>query len=480
MLNQALRRISASPPARPTALLFPVRFIFHRAQRNPFPFRNNVFLRPQKIASHTARAPQSRSYTIWDKFRDNFNEAKKDVWRKHPFGMPVMLAFAVGSVCCFFYVIYDHITHVEPQYARYPPAVGDRLRKAVYYTQFDLNPVRALQWYKQALIAADQVGMHPFSEEVLAIRMQVGRMLEKAGMMKAAIEVSEKVQKDCIEWVRNGRRKQIIRENERAVSDKRTDDPAAIEAERIELEKEVAEEQRRSSVMKLAAASCVRLAELYSSDHVRETDKAEQALLAAVDLCRTEVQYRRDKNLPVTGDGDYYISLTQVASAFNEMADFYTQRGRTDLSTALYMQSLALIKEDEQDRPTSCAQVVLLNNIASQMAEQAQNPNPPPTATTSGSHLPPISRDQLLYAASEWAKKALDVADKIQPPVRNEECDQGCVTATYNLGEIAEMQGHFNEAKKYYAETIELSKKIQFSDGADMANEALERVKGKV
>lgn len=382
---------------------------------------------------------------------------------------------------------------MEPQFARFPKPVSDRLRKAIYYTDIELNPVRALHFYKQALLAAEQVGLHPFSEEVLGIRLQIPHMLEKAGMMKPAIEILEKTQQDCLEWVQNGRRKQLLRERERAVNAReRTDGPTAVEEERAQLEKEAAEERQRGFVMKRVAGVGVKIAALYSSDHMRDPKNAEKALLKAVDLSRSELEYRRQHNLPVSQSQDqnkgndnenaYYLNLTEVASAFNEVADFYSQQGRNDIATALYMQSLALIKEDEQDRLSTCAQVVLLNNISSQMAEQAQHPASAKMAAeqASGTHLPPVSRDQLLNAASEWAKKALDVASKIEPPVRNEDCDQACMTATYNLGEIAEMQGFFTEAKKYYTEAKEIAKKLQFLEGVERADEGLARVQKQV
>ncbi|WEW60879.1 hypothetical protein PRK78_006367 [Emydomyces testavorans] len=483
MLKQSLRRTAASSsPFSPIPIIPRARLLSYRTQSNTPSSRDIFFLRPHLSRRNPSSAP-SRSYTLFSRFRDNFNEAKKDVWRQRPIGMTATLVFAVGMTGGLIYLIYDHITRVEPQFSRFPGVVSDRLRKALYYTEYDLNPVRALHCYKQALIAAEQVGMHPFSEEVLGIRLQIPHMLEKAGMMKPAIEVLEKTQKDCVEWVESGRRKQMIRDRERAATRNQTpdDDPTATEEQRIEREKEIAEERQRGLVMKRAAGIGVKLAEIYSNDYIRDSKNAEKALLTAVDLSRTELQRRREMNLPISQDeGNYYLNLTEVATAFNELADFYAQRGRNDLSTALYMQSLALIKEDEHDRPSTCAQVVLLNNISSQMAEQAQKPAPPPAETSSGAHMPPVSRDQLLYAASEWAKKALDVADKIQPPVRNEECNQGCLTATYNLGEIAEMQGHFSEAKKYFVEAREVAKRIQSGEGVQRASDALERIKSQV
>jgi tetratricopeptide (TPR) repeat protein len=368
---------------------------------------------------------------------------------------------------------------MNPRYSRYPPEVAERLRRAVYYTEIDLSPPLALKWYKEALIVADQLDMHPFSDEVLGIRLNIAMMLEKAGLAKAAIEVLEKTQADCKAWVENGRRRQMIRDRERAGRvASGTVDPVQMESEQEILKAEEKDNQLRDTIMKKVVGMGIKVAELYSSEYVRDTEKAEKALVDSVNTSVTELRRRRDMNLPVTKEGgDTFMNLAEIATAYSELADLYSKQGKHDLAATLYMHALGLIKEEEGES-TTCVQVVLLNNVSSQMAEHAQNPDRY-LASTQELHGPPMSRDQLLDAAAQWAKKALDVAAHIKPPTRDGDCDLACQIAAYNLGEIAEMQTNFEEARKYYREARNLASRISFEEGITKAEEALKRLKDR-
>lgn len=430
-------------------------------------------LRPQ------CQTRQIRAYNAaYQHINERFSEAKKGIWRKHPVLLPSMILFILTTIGTGFYFVYDYVAHMKPRFDRYPKPVSDMLRKAIYYTEIDLQPTQALAWYKQAMVVAAKVGMHPFSDEVLGIQFQIAAMLERAGMAKAAAEILEKVRGDCEEFVVNGRRKKMIREKEREIAKKnRRGGAAETDAESVgkEMEKEESEDKMRDEVMKKVQGMWLKLAELYGSDYINNADKMENALIQAVTVSRDELQRRKDLKLPVSDDqGKGFINLTHVATAYNELADFYVKKGKSNLAMTLYMQALSLLKEDQDpDQQATCAQVVLLNNISSQMAQQAQQPSIP-RADTGG---PPLSHEQLLHAASEWAKKALEVAAHIKPPVRDEECDQGCLVATYNLGEIAEMQENYRDARELYQTARKLAIDLKFEDGLKKADEALKRLK---
>lgn len=108
-----------------------------------------------------------------------------------------------------------------------------------------------------------------------------------------------------------------------------------------------------------------------------------------------------------------------------------------------------------------------VNNLSISLAQQ----DPPSTPGQ-----PPISRSALIDNAREWAKKALAVASKIQPPERNEECDVGCAVATHNLGEFAEMDGDIAEARRLYEEARSLARAIGFQEGVVNSEAALKRL----
>lgn len=112
----------------------------------------------------------------------------------------------------------------------------------------------------------------------------------------------------------------------------------------------------------------------------------------------------------------------------------------------------------------------VVNNLAISLAQQ----NPP-----SEPGQPPISRSALIENARQWAQKAVDVAAKVTPPERSEECDMGCAVATHNLAEFAEMDGNIADARRLYDEAKSLAKAIGFQEGVINAEEGLRRLKGK-
>jgi hypothetical protein len=108
-----------------------------------------------------------------------------------------------------------------------------------------------------------------------------------------------------------------------------------------------------------------------------------------------------------------------------------------------------------------------VNNLSISLAQQ----DPPSTPGQ-----PPASRSALVGNARDWAKKALEVAAKIKPPERNEECDVGCAVATHNLGEFAEMDGDIMEARRRYEEAGSLARVLGFQEGVANSEAALKRL----
>jgi hypothetical protein len=62
------------------------------------------------------------------------------------------------------------------------------------------------------------------------------------------------------------------------------------------------------------------------------------------------------------------------------------------------------------------------------------------------------------------------------PAPRTEECDIGCVVATHNLGEFAEMEGNIAEARRRYEEAKSLAKAVNFKEGTFNSEAALNRL----
>jgi tetratricopeptide (TPR) repeat protein len=385
------------------------------------------------------------------------------------------LLSAVGSTAYLGYLIYVQVTQINPQYHNFPPEVATPLRRAVYYTDVDPNPSRAMTAYKEALIVADQLEMDPYSDEVLGIKLNISMMLEKAGLTKAAIEVLEKIKAESLTWVEEGRKRKLLRENERAGEKKvkSEDSEEAAQEEEKRLEKEQREDRQRDRTLKQIIGMGLKLGELYATEDTQNHAKAEAAMTSAIELCVREMHRRERLGLPVGGDReDSWMDLSEIAYTFDELAKFYTAKDKQELAIPLFMQALSMIKEVEGDT-TTCKQVVLLNNIASSMAEQLQKPSP---FSSSSSAQNPLPRDQIIDSARQWAQKAIEVADRIEPPIRDEECDISCSVATYNLGSIAEMQGDFERARKKFEEARDMARKLGFEEGVTNSDRAIKRV----
>ena len=415
-----------------------------------------------------------------------YREASKGVFRKNPILLPLAVFSIVSGIAVFAYVSYVEVTRVQPQYHKFPPPVADQLRTAVYYTEIDLNPPKALKAYKEALRIAVEMGMHPFSDEVLGIKLQVAMMLEKSGLVKPAVEVLERTKAEALKWIEEGRmaesaqadkskvgqvpvKANVSRENVQVHTDGLED------AEKQMKEMQEFEARQRDRALKKVVGMEMKLAELYASEYIQDEKKAEDAQVAAVELCLKEMHRRQSLGLPVgggaagEGDGESWLNMTEIATALAELADTYTAKDRSELAMPLYLRALEMIRVAEGNSP-SCKQVVLLNSVASAMVGQVQVPAKPRPQEKQP------SREQTIDAARQWAQKAIDVAARIQPPVRNDECDLTCVVATYNLGEIAELQNKPDVAQQRYAEAKSLAQGLGYEEGIAMTDKAMKRL----
>lgn len=80
----------------------------------------------------------------------------------------------------------------------YPEKVGLKLRRGIYFTDINEDYAQATKAYLQALQLAAQEGMQPLSDEVIGIKMELVRCLEKAGNAKNAIEICENLKRECL------------------------------------------------------------------------------------------------------------------------------------------------------------------------------------------------------------------------------------------------------------------------------------------
>ncbi|KAK6439385.1 hypothetical protein LTR95_004415 [Oleoguttula sp. CCFEE 5521] len=337
--------------------------------------------------------------------------------------------------------------YILASFHAYPEPVAKKLRRALYFTNSDLQPKEAIKYYREALQLAEELGMDPFSNEIIGIKVQVAGLMERVGNWGKAIEVLEILRRDCGAWVEGFGEK-------------------------------TGNEKKRTRVLGKTVQVCVKLGELYGRPEIYEREAAEERLVWAVETVLRERQ-RRDNLKVKDEDEGPWLSDGEIGAAMEALAHQYEEKDQHYLASPLFLQALSLLGTN------TCHSVILMNNLAASLAQQspraaaatqqfAQSQSIPSSAAPAA---PPASRGAMIENARLWAEKALDIAAHISPPVRDEECDVGCAVATQHLGEFAEMVGNQAEARRRYEEALGLSRAIGFQEGVEEVSARLRKLK---
>ncbi|KAG8529556.1 uncharacterized protein KY384_006193 [Bacidia gigantensis] len=362
---------------------------------------------------------------------------------------PSILAGMLGLV----YVNYFYKVYILDQFAAFPEPVAQQLRKAIYFTNMDLQPPRALKYYQQALQLAAQMGMDPFSDAILGVRIEIAFLFEKANARPAAIRVLEDMREKMSDWLeKRDEEGNVIGE---PVEAKPGEEGGEEDAEKV-LENVRYRRLRRTEVLKKTVRIAGRLGDFYSEGVALDPELAEERMVWAVTALLRE-QKRRDDVGVKDGEGEWF-GHEEVRAALESLGTHYASQRKNYLAAPLFLQALGVGGNKD------CHAVVTMNNLAAALA--LQNPG-----MISGQ--PAASATQQLDDASTWAKKALQLAQEIRPPQRTEECDEGCAVATVNLGDFAALGGNTLQARAYYIEGKSLSKGIGFQEGVARADKAL-------
>lgn len=196
--------------------------------------------------------------------------------------MPLATAIILFGMGTLVYTNYIYQAYIIGDFAAYPEPVAAKLRRALYYTNMDLQPKNAVKYYGQALALADEIGMDPFSDEILGVKIQMSRMFEKCHLYGKAIDVLEIVRRDCLRWVE-------------------------------ELGGREGWQGKRTRVLGKAIGISVRLGEYYAHEEVAEPEAAEERLVWAVTTLLRE-QRRREVEGVKEGEGEW-MSNEEIGGA---------------------------------------------------------------------------------------------------------------------------------------------------------------------
>jgi hypothetical protein len=199
-----------------------------------------------------------------------------------------------GAVAILIYCVYAYYTYFNSrQFTRYPEPVARALRKALYFSNHDPDPQRALKYYKQALELCDQEGLDHFSDDVMGIKIQVAAWLEKIESYQNAIGVLENLLGDCKRWV------EVMERSAAEGTLPKLEPPAPPKVGEPAVH-EVPQESfwaKRTRILAKAVSISVKLANLYSDEHVLEREPAHERLVWAVETTLREVERRAQDGL---------------------------------------------------------------------------------------------------------------------------------------------------------------------------------------
>ncbi|KAK4225906.1 hypothetical protein QBC38DRAFT_481841 [Podospora fimiseda] len=386
------------------------------------------------------------------------NQSWRDIMRDTPgeaIGGIVAVIVAVGAVG---YVIFLYFTYFNsPKFTRYPEPVAQALRKALYFSNQDPDPKRALKYYKQAVELADEHGLDQFSDDYMGIKIQLAAWLEKIHSYDNAIMILENMLNDCKRWV--DAMEKAAAEGTLSKYDPTLQPQPKEEEEGKEADKNAAPPEprenfwgKRTRLLKKAVGISVKLANLYSDEHVLERETAHERIVWAVETTLRELN-RRAKGPLKEGEGEW-MADSEVGGALESLALSYFGTKQFHLAVPLLFQALRL-SEDQ------CHTATLMGNIATAFAE---HPLLPPGDAYADKQMieskswatPQQQRKAYLHAAENWANNAIANSKVPKGEKRTPECDVACAAAVINLGSILAQMGKQGEAKKKFEQAIKM------------------------
>ncbi|KAK3985025.1 hypothetical protein QBC44DRAFT_165361 [Cladorrhinum sp. PSN332] len=437
----------------------------------------------QAIKRDLKRGRQNMKNTSWS-----------DIMRETPgeaIGGIVAVIVAAGAVG---YVIYLYFTYFNsPKFTRYPEPVAQALRKALYFSNQEPDPQRALRYYKQAVELADEHGLDQFSDDYMGIKIQLAAWLEKIQSYDNAIVILENMLNDCKRWV--DAMEKAAAEGNLAKYDP-TLQPQPKEEEGKETDKNAPPPQprenfwgKRTRLLKKAVGISVKLANLYSDEHVLERETAHERIVWAVETTLRELN-RRSKEPLKEGEGDW-MADSEVGGALESLATSYCDKKQFHLAVPLLFQALRLSENQCHTATLSTflhphapshthitnIHIRKVGNIATSFAE---HPLLPPGDAPADKQMteskswatPQQQRRAYLDAAERWAQNAIANSKVPKGDKRTPECDVACAAAVINLGSILAQMGKTGEARKKFEQGIKMVREAGLEEADQYVAEA--------
>ncbi|KAH8702089.1 TPR domain protein [Talaromyces proteolyticus] len=461
MFSPTTRRLAAShtPSMQPFSAVR--RSLFKSTRPSISQSLSNARYRPTQIPL-SYPSTQIRYASFPQRLRRGYRIASKDLWRRNPIVLPLAMISIIAASAFFTYAIYIQTRQVNPRVTRFPDPVANELRKALYYTEVNLEPHKALDHYKEALKIAAELNMSPFSDEVIGIKLQVAEMLVKAGLHKNAVQVVSRTAKECLQWV-NSTRVRLSARNPNFPSDKMPENIDPNTKEIFAPPEEDYNKQLRltSRIVKKVIGMNLFMAQLWEDSQLKDNVQAFILRRTALDIFKQEISWRERKGLPPVAtpeEGDDWMDAEEASHAMSDVGSTWLRAGRPEKALELLLPAVAILREVE-GKDISCRQVVLLGNIAAAMFDH----RPPKDGADKSISEIPVEKQ--MKSSKDWALKAIEVSKLVKEDFHDDECDMGCAAAADVLSAIAEWEGADDEARKWLLEEKRYCESAQYAEG---------------
>ncbi|KAK0745228.1 hypothetical protein B0T21DRAFT_345316 [Apiosordaria backusii] len=448
----------------------------------------------------------STFWTLWKRdMKRGWEITKKttlrQTWKEEPIGLVIGVIGATLSMCFLAFTFYQYFAYYNsPTFTVFPEDVAFALRKALYFGDFKRDTKRALAYYKQAIELCQEHKLDHFSDEVMGIKLKLADWLEKIDNHRNAIHILENLLSDCQRWIvafEKAEKEEILPGQKnykpqhaiKAVEGETPGEvkmvvipPPPVEEEGSNSESDsTAQPQqpptnpdstpiqpketfrgKRTRLLMKSISIAVKLASLYSDEHVLERETAHEKLVWAVETNLRELARRQKEGLK-EGEGKW-MTPEEIGGTLESLAHDYQSQAQHHLAVPLLFQALRMC-----DLP--CHTAMLMSNISTSFAEHPLlPPGDSPVDALMEQDASKIfatakqQRSAYLDAAERWAQNAIAQANRTKGEERTEECDQACAAAVINYGSILALQGKPEEARRKFEQAREMIRKMEVED----------------
>ncbi|KAK4195091.1 hypothetical protein QBC40DRAFT_25007 [Triangularia verruculosa] len=454
----------------------------------------------------------STFWTLWKRdMKRGWEITKKttlrQTWKEEPIGLVVGAIGATLSMAFLAFTFYQYFAYYNsPTFTVFPEDIAFALRKALYFGDFKKDTKRALHYYKQAIELCQEHKLDHFSDEVMGIKLKLADWLEKIDNHRNAIHILENLLSDCQRWIvafEKAEKEEILPGQKnykpqhaiKAVEGEEPGDvkmvvippPPVEEEEGAKSEGDSAAQPqqpvqpptnpdctpiqpketfrgKRTRLLTKSISIAVKLASLYSDEHVLERETAHEKLVWAVETNLREMARRQEEGLK-EGEGKW-MSSEEIGGTLESLAHDYQSQAQHHLAVPLLFQALRLC-----DQP--CHTAMLMSNISTSFAEHPLlPPGDSPVDALMEQDASQIfatakqQRSAYLDAAERWAQNAITQAKRTTGEERTQECDQACAAAIINYGSILALQGKPDQAREKFEQAKNMIKKMDVEDKA--------------